>query len=188
MKRTIVAAACLVALAAPAVAQSVKDGAIAVRQSEGVVTVLEVDVQKRSVTIRSPDGSMKTLQVPPQAQNLDRVKKGDRFRVRYVEAVAVGIRKGGEPAASDKEDVRVAPKGADPGGVIVRTQERAFVVDAIDAKNRSIAAHGSDGAVQAFAVADDVPLEQLAVGDRVAIRHTEAFALQLEPQPAGKAK
>jgi hypothetical protein len=33
-----------------------------------------------------------------------------------------------------------------------------------------------------------VPLEQLAVGDRVAIRHTEAFALQLEPQAAGKAK
>jgi len=26
--------------------------------------------------------------VPPQAQNLDKVKKGDRFRVRYVEAVA----------------------------------------------------------------------------------------------------
>ena len=47
MKRTIVAAACLVALAAPAVPQSLKDGAIAVRQSEGVVTVLEVDLQKR---------------------------------------------------------------------------------------------------------------------------------------------
>jgi len=182
----MVAAACLVVLAAPAVAQSPKDGAIAVRQSEGIATVLDVDQQKRTVTIRSPDGGTKTLQVPPQAQNLDRVKKGDRFRVRYVESVVVGIRKGGEPASSDKEDVRVAPKGADPGGVVVRTQERAFVVDAIDSKNRSIAAHGSDGAVQAFTVADDVPLEQLAVGDRVAIRHTEAFAMQFEPQPAGK--
>ena len=50
-------------------------------------------------------------------------------------------------------------------------------------KTRSIAAHGSDGTVQAFAVADDVPLEQLSVGDRVAIRHTEAFAMQLERQP-----
>lgn len=188
MKRGLLTVACLFALAAPAIGQNFKDGAIAVRQREGVVTVLDVDMQKRTVTIRSPDVGIRTLQVPPQAQNLDKVRKGDRFRVRYVEAVAVGIRKGGEPASSDKEDVRVAPKGADPGGVMVRTQERAFVVDAIDAKNRSIAAHGSDGAVQAFSVADDVPLEQLAVGDRVAIRHTEAFAMQLEPQLAGKPK
>src|SRR5947209_5575725 len=109
-----------------------------------MVTVLDVDLQKRSVTIRSPDGATRTLQVPPQAQNLDKVKKGDRFRVRYVKAVAVGIRKGGEPASSDKQDVRVAPKGADPGGVIVRTQERAFVVDAIDSRNRSIALADAD--------------------------------------------
>ena len=35
-------------------------------------------------------------------------------------------------------------------------------------------------------VAEGVPLEQLTAGDRITVLHTEALAVELEPQPAKK--
>lgn len=183
MRRLLALLACLLALA-PAAAQSPKDGAMAVDQTEAVVTVVSVDRQKRTVTIRGPKGGVATLNVPPESQNLDKVKAGDRFRMKYIEAVAVGIRKGGEPASDDKREVKVSPKGGTPGGMVMRTRTRSVVVDAVDYTNRYMAVRGKGGETVALKVADDVPLEQLTAGDRITVVHTEALAVELEPQPA----
>jgi hypothetical protein len=183
MNRTL-ALISMLALSAPAAAQSMKDGAVAADQIEAVVTVVSVDTKKRTVTFKGPKGGVATLDVPPEAPNLDKVKAGDRFRLKYIEAVAVAINKGGEPAADDKRDVKVAPKGGTPGGMVVRTQKRAVVIDAVDYTNRYIAVRGTSGATQALKVSNDIPLEQLSAGDRITVVHTAALALQLEPQPA----
>jgi Cu/Ag efflux protein CusF len=172
---------------APAAAQSLKDSAMAVDQTEAVVTVVSVDQQKRTVTIRGPKGGVATLNVPPESQNLDKVKAGDRFRMKYIEAVAVGIRKGGEPASDDKREVKVSPKGGTPGGMVMRTRTRSVVVDAVDYTNRYMAVRGKGGETVALKVADDVPLDQLSAGDRITVVHTEALAVELEPQPSKSA-
>ena len=176
--------ACMLALAAPAGAQTLKDGAMAVDQTEAVVTVMGVNAEKRTVTIRGPKGNVATLNVPPEAQNLDKVKPGDRFKMKYIEAVAVGISKGGEPAQSENKDVKVSPKGGTPGGMVTRTQKRSVVIDAVDYGNRYIAVRGSSGQTLALKVADDVPLEQISAGDRISVVYTQALIAQMEPQPA----
>src|SRR4051812_34576571 len=158
MRRTL-ALLCAFALVAPAAAQTYKDGAMVADQIDAVVTVVSVNQEKRTVTVRGPKGNVATLNVPSEAQNLDKVKQGDRFRMKYIEAVAVGISKGGEPVANESRDVKVSPKGATPGGVIVRTQKRSVVVDAVDYTNRYIAVRGTSGATLALKVADQVPLE-----------------------------
>ena len=186
MQRLVLALASAAALATPAAAQQLKDGAVAVEQSEAVVTVVAVNPQKRTVTIRGPKGNVATLDVPPEAQNLDRVKAGDRFRMKMIEAVAVGIRKGGEPAQNEKREVTVSPKGGTPGGMIVKTQTRSVVVDAIDYGNRYMAVRGTGGQTLALKVADGVPIEQISAGDRITVLHTQALAVELEPQPAKK--
>ena len=183
MNRTL-ALICMLVLAAPAGAQQMKDGAVAADQIEAVVTVVSVDAQKRTVTIRGPKGGTATLDVPPEAQNLDKVKAGDRFRLKYIEAVAVAIGQGGEPLTDDKRDVKVAPKGGTPGGMVVRTQKRAVVIDAVDYTNRYIAVRGTSGQTLALKVASDIPLQQLSAGDRITVVHTAALAIELEPQPA----
>ena len=183
MNRTL-ALICMLVLAAPAGAQQMKDGAVAADQIEAVVTVVSVDAQKRTVTIRGPKGGTATLDVPPEAQNLDKVKAGDRFRLKYIEAVAVAIGQGGEPLPDDKRDVKVAPKGGTPGGMVVRTQKRAVVIDAVDYTNRYIAVRGTSGQTLALKVASDIPLQQLSAGDRITVVHTAALAIELEPQPA----
>jgi hypothetical protein len=186
MKRSAAAAAFLFAIVMPAHAQPLKGGAIAATQVDAVLTVLSVDQKARTVTVRGPKGGVTTLKVPPQAQNLDQVKQGSQFRVKYVEAVAIGIRKGGSPAAIATEDVRLAPKGGTPGGVVVRTQQLAGVVEAIDYTNRYIAVRGPKGDTLALKAADDVKLEGLRAGDRIAVTHTEALAMEMIPQAPAK--
>lgn len=177
MKRA--ALAVLLSSLASVCGAQVKDRAVAVQETEAVVTVTKVDRQARSVTFRGPKGGVATLSVPAQAQNLDQVKPGQQYRMRYVEAVAVEIRKGGAPAASAGEEVKLSPKGAKPGGLIVRTQSIAGVVDGVDFTNRYLSVRGPKGNVVALKAADDVPIEQLSAGDRISVIHTEALAVEM---------
>lgn len=186
MKRTVIAAV-LSSLAFLAHAQ-VKDQAVAVQQTEAVVTVTKVDAKARTVTFRGPKGGVATLNIPPEAQNLDQVKPGQQYRMKYVEAVAVEITKGGKPSAAAAQEMKLAPKGGKPGGVMVRTQQIAGVVDAVDYTHRYIAVRGPKGNTLALKVADDIKLENLSAGDRIALTHTEALAVEMVAQakPAPK--
>jgi Cu/Ag efflux protein CusF len=186
MKHIAIAAVCSLALASAAQAQ-MKDSAVVVDETEAVVTVTKVDKQARKVTFRGPKGGVATLTVPKEAQSLDQVKPGQQYKLKYVEAVAVAIHKGGKPAAAAAEEVNLAPKGAKPGGTVVRTVHLAGVVDAIDYTNRYVAVRGPKGNTVSLKVAPDVPLDQLSAGDRISVTHTEALAIEMAAQaPAAK--
>ncbi len=158
-----------------------KDAAVAVQETEAVVTVTKVDKQKRTVTFRGPKGGVATLSVPKEAQNLDQVKAGQQYKMKYVESVAVAIDKGA-PAAAVAREVKLAPKGAKPGGMMVNTMHLAGVIDAVDYTNRYVAVRGPKGNVVPLKVADDVPLEQLTAGDRISATYTEALVIELQPK------
>jgi hypothetical protein len=186
MKLRIVALLCSLALV-PAAQAQLKDGAVVVDQVEAVVTVTKVDQKARTVTFRGPKGGIATLNIPPEAQNLDQVKPGQQYKMKYVEAVAVAISKGGAPSASAGEQVKLAPKGAKPGGMMVRAAQISGVVDAIDYTNRYVAVRGPKGNTLALKAAEDVALDQLSAGDRITIAYTEALAVEMVAQAPKKA-
>ena len=187
MKRTAIAAVVFSLAVVPVCSAQIKDSAVAVKETEAVVTVTKVDKENRTVTFRGPKGNLGTLTVPPEGQNFDQVKPGQQYRMKYVEAVAVEIRKGGAPAASGSEQIKVSPKGANPGGIMARTVQLAGVVEAIDFTDRYIAVRGPKQVVS-LKVADDVPLDQLSIGDRISLTHTAALAIEMVAQaPAKKA-
>ena len=179
MKRTAVAV--LIGLLVPAAHAQVKDAAVAVQETEAVVTVTKVDKEKRTVTFRGPKGGVATLNIPPESQNLDQVKAGQQYKVKYVESVAVAIDKGPAAAAAARE-VKLAPKGAKPGGMVVSTVQLAGVIDAVDYTNRYVAVRGPKGNVVPLKVAGDVDLKQIAAGDRITVTHTAALAIEMVPQ------
>jgi hypothetical protein len=193
MKRTLIAATIASALAfAPGVQAQVKGGAVAATVTEAVVKVTAIDRKARTVTVRGPRGNTVVINVPPEAQNFDKVKVGSSFKVRYAEAVAVAVGKG-KAAASEQQTVRLAPKGGTPGGVVVRIKQISGTVEAIDYASRDIALKGPKGNVLAFKVSDDVQrFNEIAVGDTVGVQYTEALAMEMivpEPKPAApKAK
>src|SRR2546421_884536 len=176
MQITFAALAVVFALGAAqaAHAQTLKGGAIAVDRTDAVVTVTEVDADARTVTFRGPKGGIGVLNVPAEAQNLDQVKPGQRYRMQYVEALALAVEKGGEPSASFAEKVTLAPKGAKPGGMTVRTAQLSGVIDAIDYNDRYIAVRVPEGDMLVFRAADEVNLETVSAGDRINLPLTEA--------------
>ncbi|HEX6155288.1 MAG TPA: hypothetical protein VFZ54_04640 [Burkholderiales bacterium] len=187
MKRITLLAAILSSAVSLAHAQ-VKDSAMAVQEAEAVVTVTKVDKEARTVTFRGPRGNLGTLDVPKESQNFEQVKVGQQYKMKYVEAVAVEIRKGGAPSATAAQEMKLNPKGAKPGGVVVRTVQLAGVVDAIDYNERYISVRGPKGNVVPLKVAQEVDLKQIAAGDRITVTHTAALALEMvEAAPAKKA-
>jgi hypothetical protein len=182
MKR-IALAAVFAAFLIPASAQ-VKDRAVAVQETEAVVTVTKVDRQARTVTFRGPKGGVATLAIPPDAKNFDKVSPGQQYRMKYVEAVAFEIRKGGKPSSAAEQRVALAPKGANPGGMIVRAQQIAGVVEGIDYTSRYVAVRGPKGNIASLKVADDVPLGEITAGDRISVTYTDALAIEMVEKPA----
>lgn len=182
------AAICTLAVALPAAAQ--EKTALAVSQTEAVVKVVKIDRKARTVTFEGPRGRRETLNVPKEAQNFDRVKVGHLFKMKYVEAVAVALQRGGVASASADQQVRLAPKGGTPGGVVVNTAHVTATVEAIDYANREVALKGPKGNVMALKVADDVQgLGDVKVGDSVTVAYTQALALEMLPEEGGgKAK
>jgi len=66
------------------------------RPDRSVVKVVNMDRKARTVTFQGPRGRLVTLKVPKEAQNFDQVKIGSTFKVKYVEAVAVALSRGGK--------------------------------------------------------------------------------------------
>ena len=178
MKRLLSA----VLLLAPAFALAQGKAVIATDKIDAVVTVTAVDQKARTVTMRGPRGNLQTLQVPEEAQNLDKVKAGDRFKITYAEAAVVAVSRGGAPAAGVDQTVQLAPKGGTPGGKAVRTHMLAVVIDAIDYTGRYVSVRGPRGNRLAMPVSQEVKdFDKLMVGDKVTIVFTQALALEMLP-------
>ena len=182
MKKILAAATAVAILAFPFAAGAQEKGAVVVGQTEAVVKVVSIDRQARTVTFQGPKGNRVTMKVPKEAQNFDQVKVGSTFNVKYVEAVAVALQRGGRASASADRTVRLAPKGGTPGGVMVNTAQISATVEAIDYANRELAVKGPKGNILAFKVADEVQgFDQVKIGDSISLVYAEALAMEMLP-------
>ena len=181
MDKRIVVAVLLAAVATSHAAfAQLKAGAIEVAEAETMVRLVSIDPAARMAVVQDKTGATFSILLPAEAQNLDRVKAGDLFRLRYIESVAVELHKGGTTSASGVQTVEVAPKGATPGGRIVRAQQLTATVHAIDRDARTLALIGPrDGTVMPMKVAPEVrAFDEVAVGDTITISYTEALAIE----------
>src|SRR5262249_3507905 len=137
------------------------------------------DKDKRTVTLKGPRGRTVTVKVGPEAKNFDQINVGDKVRARYMDAVAVYVRKAGAPPEADESAaVGVAPRGNKPAAVMMDTTELTAKVKAIDYAKRTVTLEGPQGGTRTITVDPRVKrLRDVKVGDEVVVRHTEALAL-----------
>jgi hypothetical protein len=156
-------------------------GAVMTEIEETVVTVTAVDQQARIVTVQGQDGQLVTIKVPDQAQNLDQVYPGARFRLRYLRSVAVYISPvGGAPSADVASSMELAEKGATPGGVITQVVQIQARVDAIDYNDRTVVLTEPEGNTVKLTIDERVKgLNQIKVGDIVWVGYTQAVAAEM---------
>jgi hypothetical protein len=65
-------------------------GGMAAREVSVTATVMAIDKQKGTITLKGPEGKMNTVKVQDPA-NLDKVKVGDDLMITYTEALAISV-------------------------------------------------------------------------------------------------
>jgi NMD protein affecting ribosome stability and mRNA decay len=144
-------------------------------------TVAAMDLQKRIVTLRGPDGEVRDLRVGEEAVNLPQVKVGDIVTVRFYESIAVELIKPGTTAAAGETAAIVRAKpGEMPGGMAARQVSVTATITAIDKQKNTVTLRGPEGKLNVVKVQDPANLEEVKVGDELLITFTEALAISVE--------
>ena len=171
------------AIATPVSAQG-KPGGVATDVVEALVDVSEVDRTARTVTLKGPEGTAVTLDVPDEAQNFDQVQVGDKVLVRYVQETALFVSGAGGAAGAVQGDlVALAPKGGTPGGAFASVVEVSATVEGLNYQERWADLRGPEGKVHRVHVPPGLRrFGEVKVGDLVVVRHTKAVVLTLQKQ------
>jgi hypothetical protein len=149
-------------------------------------TVEAVDKEKRTVTLKGPEGRTLTLAVR-DPKKLDAVKVGDPVVARYHESLVIQVRKPGEaaPGVTAKEGMATSKPGETPGGAVGRQVTLTVTITAFDTKQQTVTVKGPEGNVETFKVRNPKNLDGVKVGDLVEVTYTQALAIALD-KPAAK--
>jgi hypothetical protein len=168
--------------APPAAPTPVVSGTVGEQAVTVTATVEKIDLKKRRVTLRGPDGKSTTITVSDQVRNLPQVKKGDQVMATYYEAVAYDVVKAGE--ASPGVEVAAGAERAEPGqmpaGAAAQTTTVTATITAIDKSANTATLRGPQGKSVTVKVKDPSKLDKVAVGDLVRLTYTQALAIKVE--------
>lgn len=154
--------------------------AIAVGETRADFTVQSVDPATRMLTLKEADGSMFTCMAGKEVRNFDQIKVGDEVRAVMVDELAVSVRKAGtQPAAGAMDMIALAPKGAKPGMLMVKSDELTTKILGIDTSKRLLTIEGPAGHDKIIKAAPSVNLAELSKGDDVIVRWTQAMAIDV---------
>jgi len=159
------------------------------RLIEVTATVEDVDYANRLVTIRGPEGAVKTIVAGDEVRNLAQVKPGDKITIKYYQSVAVDLVKPGETPPPSGSRVGAggarAALGEKPAGVAAVQVRRTVKIITVDPYKKTISFLGPENKLREVSV--DTPdlrhyLDDLKDGDTVEVVYTEALAVAVTPQ------
>jgi hypothetical protein len=171
----------LLAVAAVGVSTPSSAGPYEAQMTHETVTIVGIDRDKRTATLKNSDGETKTVRVPPEMKNFDNVKIGDKIDIDYYESVAVKLLpKGARPSVSQSSSgMQLGQPGTATG---TRETTIAAEIVKIDSLNNKITFKGPQGNIQSVTVSDpDIQkkLPMLKVGQVVQLTYSEAIAASL---------
>jgi len=145
-------------------------------------TVKAVDLAKRIVTLKGPEGEVFDLKVSDEVRNLPQVKPGDTLVTKYYESVAIEVRKGGLGIRSAESQTAVsrARPGERPAGAVATTTTVVANVLKVDNAKQIVTVEGPSGKSVKVKVKDPGVLQQIKAGEQVEMTITEALAIAVE--------
>jgi hypothetical protein len=156
-------------------------GGIIVNTLDVSARVTAIDKANRKATLLGPDGKTFTVKAGPEYVNFDQVGVGDWVNLTVTEELVVYLNEGGESGNDESAAlVSLAPKGAQPGGLIAETTQITGTVTAIDPEKRTATLRFEDGSTKTFPVRSDVDLTKRKLGEKVVFRITEMIAISVE--------
>lgn len=145
-------------------------------------TVDKVDLKKREVTIKTPDGSPMMMQVPENVQNLQNLKPGDKVQIDYYQSVALSLQKktGTLPMEARTFTAKPSTTGNMPGGVMAQEIDATASVKKVDMSKSTVTIEGPEGKMDTITVKDPQLKQELSKvkpGDAINVTYTEAMAI-----------
>lgn len=157
------------------------DGTIIVESQKSRATVTAIDARAGTVTLkRSWLDEPKTFKVDSGVVNLSRIRVGDEVHAEVIEEVAVTLVPGGAPPEIDAEAVvALSPPGDKPAMIAAESVQVMAEIIAIDGHSHQVTLELPDGSQQTVKAAKHIDLTEVALGDSVLIRITEAVAINV---------
>jgi len=144
--------------------------------------VTDIDLDKRLVTLKGPEGNERTIEVGPEVRNLPQVKRGDMVTLTYIDSATFRLLKPGEAelGGTMSEISGRAKPGEKPGAGSVQTMTVIARVKKVDKVVPSLTLEGPDGDVVTLPVRHPERLDAVKVGDLLEITYDEAIAIEVE--------
>lgn len=146
--------------------------------------VEEVDVEKRLLKVKGPEGDVETIRVSTEVKRLAEIKKGDTITLSYLQSVVYELR---EPTEEEKKSKGMlfggagrAPMDEAPAAGAFVTAHGIATIQKIDTETKMVTLKGAAGNVIKVESRSPEALKKLKVGDTVAITYTEALAVGVE--------
>ena len=180
MKRFVVglvAAAVVVSMAGPAMAQS-KTVKSEMRTETGTIEAIEAST--RTVTLKKADGTFVTTVAGPDIARFAELKLGDTVNVRYYDNVVIRVKQPGESDVISSAKGTTGSEQVLPGGTRAKQVTITATITAIDPNMPSITFTGPKGWKYSSKVQDTEALAKVKVGDKVDIVWTEAVLVSVE--------
>ena len=141
-------------------------------------TIEAIDPATRVVTLKGPEGNSVDVTAPAQMEGFKKLKVGDQVTATYFNALAVRVRKPGDPAPSTEPSTTTSRKELTPGSETRRQQTFTVTVESVDPAAPSITVKGPKGRVVTFAVSDPKNLENVKAGDTVDVTYYESLLIK----------
>ena len=145
-------------------------------------TIQSIDKATRIVTLKGEKGADVEVTVPPQMEGFNSLKVGDVVSATYYDAVALNIRRPGDPAPGAPV-TSVQRKEGTPGSQARKEQTFTATIDAIDSAAPSVRLKGPQGRVVTLAVRDSSQLKNLKVGDAVDVTYYQSLMVKVAHAP-----
>jgi Cu/Ag efflux protein CusF len=144
-------------------------------------TIEKIDAATRTVTMKSTKGQTVEIAVPDDMQGFETMKVGDIVTATYYEAIAVQIRRPGDPAPPADPMVTTQRRERTPGSERRRQQTVTVTVQSIDTAAGSVTVKGGPrDRVLTVIAADPKQLKTLKTGDLIDVTYYESLLVQVK--------
>lgn len=147
-------------------------------------SVEAVDVEKRLITLKGPQGNVGQYEVGEQVQRLAEIKPGDTIDAEYRVAVVAELR---EPTTEEKSapvvEVTTAARGTPeepPAAGISRAVQVVTTIDALDRASQSITVKGPAGNTVNAHIEDPAVFDNLTIGQSIVVTFVETLGLAVQ--------
>ena len=141
-------------------------------------TIEAIDKANRTVTVKPPKGASVEIKAPEQIEGFNNLRVGDQVTATYYEAVAVNVRKPGDPAPSGDFSTTMR-KDRTPGSETRKQQTFTVTVVSVDPKAPSLTVKGPNGRVVALALRDAKQVQNVKAGDTVDVTYFESLLIKV---------